>query len=102
MEIHGISRSIRLHQEKCILGYHEQNFCNRNIIDIIEAPANDRRATGLVERLIQTNKNRLACIEEEKSATNSFHIMHELKTIVHQLPSLPMRNGKTAIGAVLW
>ena len=85
MEIHGISRSIRLHQAKCILGYQEQNFCNRNNIDTIEAPANDRRAIGLVERLIQTNKNRLAFIKEEKSDTNSFHIMHALKTIVHQL-----------------
>ena len=38
--------------------------CNKNNIEVIEAPVNDNRAIGLVERLIQSIKNRLACIKE--------------------------------------
>ena len=46
---------------------------------------NDHRAIGLVERLIETIKNRLACIKEEKSSTNAFHVKHALKIIIYQL-----------------
>ena len=38
-----------------------------------------------VERLIQTIKNRLQCIKEEKSLDNAFHVKHALKIIIHQL-----------------
>ena len=38
----------------------------------------------MVERLIQTIKNRLACIKEEKSSTNCFNIKHVLKINNHQ------------------
>ena len=55
---------------KKIVGYQLKTFCNRDNIEIIEAPVNDHRAVGLVERLIQTIRNRLACIKEEKSANN--------------------------------
>ena len=67
IENHGIPRSIRLDQAKCLVGNQVKTFCNKINIDIIEAPVNDHRAIGLVERLIQTIKNRLACIKEEKS-----------------------------------
>ena len=65
IENHGIPRSIRLNQAKCLVGNQVKTFCNKNNIDIIEFPVNDHRAIGLVERLIQTNKNRLAGIKEE-------------------------------------
>ena len=61
-------RSYRLDQEKCLVGHQVETFCNRDNIEIIEAPVNDHRAVGLVERLIQAIRNRLACIKEEKSA----------------------------------
>ena len=67
-----------------MVGNQVKTFCDKNIIDIIEAPVNDHRAIGLVERLIRTIKNRLACIREEKSSTNAFHIKHALKIIIHQ------------------
>ena len=54
IETHGIPRSIRLDQAKCLIGYQVKTFCNKNNIEIIEAPVNDHRAIGLVERLIQT------------------------------------------------
>ena len=65
IENHGIPRSIRLGQAKCSVGNQVKTFCNKNNIDIIEAPVNDHRAIGLVERRIQTIKNRLACIKEQ-------------------------------------
>ena len=57
---------------------------------------NDHRAIELVERLIQTIKNRLACIKEEKLSTNAFHVKHALKIIIHQLRIFKQRTTKTS------
>ena len=57
VEKQGIHRFIRLDQANCLVGNQVQTFCNRNDIEIIEAPFNDHRAIGFVERLIQTFKN---------------------------------------------
>ena len=44
-----------------------RSIYNQNKIDICDAPANDYRAIGLVERVIQTVKRRLLCpLNEEK------------------------------------
>ena len=93
-ENHGIPRSIRLDQAKCLVGNQVKIFCNKNNIDIIEAPVNYYRAIGLVDRLIQTIKNRLACIKEEKSSTKAFHVKHALKIIIHQLRIFKQRTTK--------
>ena len=85
IENHGTPRSIHRDQAKCLVGNQVKTFCNKNNIDIIEPPVNDHRAIGLVERLIRTIKNRLACIKEEKLPNNAFHEKHALKIIVHQL-----------------
>ena len=84
IENHGFPRSIGLDQAKCLVGNQVKTFRYKNNIDIIEAPVNDHRAIGLVERPLQTIKNRLACIKEEKSSANAFHVKHELKIIIHQ------------------
>ena len=71
---------------KSLLGHQVKTFCNKNHIEIIEAPVNDhRRAMGLVERLKQIFKNILACVEEERSVTYSFNTKHALKIFIHQL-----------------
>ena len=51
---HGISRTIRLDQARCFTGKKFERFCSENNITPIYAPANDQRAIGLLERLIQT------------------------------------------------
>ena len=61
--LHGIPRSIRLDQARCQTGQQTNAFCSQNNIQFIEAPIHDHGAIGLVERLIQTIKNRLACIK---------------------------------------
>ena len=68
-----------------MVGNQVKNFCNQNDIEIIEAPVNDHCPIGLVERLIQTIKSTLACIKDEKSANNAFHVNYALKIIIHQL-----------------
>ena len=96
IETHGTPRSIRLDQAKCLIGHQVKTFCNKNNIEIIEALVNDHRAIGLVERLIQTIKNRLACIKEEKLSTHAFHVKHALKIIIHQLRICKQRTTKTS------
>ena len=96
IETHGIPRSIRLDQAKCLVGNQVKTFCNKNNIEIIEAPVNDHRAIGLVEQLIQTIKNRLACIKEEKLSTRAFHVKHALKIIIHRLRICEQRTTKTS------
>ena len=49
-----IPRSIRLDQAECLLGHQVKTLCYKKIIENSEAPVNDDRAIGLVERLIET------------------------------------------------
>ena len=67
------------------MGHQVKNFFNKNNIEIIRALVNDHCAIGLVERLIQTIKSRLACTKEKKSAKNAFQVKHALKIVIHQL-----------------
>ena len=60
---HGVSRTIRLDQARCFTGKKFQIFCTAKNITPIYAPANDHRAIGLVERVIQTIKRQLSCMK---------------------------------------
>ena len=84
MHIHGVPRSLRIDQARCLIGNQVKNFCMKNNISLIPAPANDHRAIGLVERLIGTIKHRLAVIKAKKEL-NSFTIKAALKSILYQL-----------------
>ena len=57
---HGVPRTIRLDQARCSTGKKFETFCTENNITPIFAPANDHRAIGLVERIIQTIKRQLS------------------------------------------
>ena len=81
--LHGIPRAIRLDQARCQTGQQIKAFCNQNNIQLIEAPIHDHRAIGLVERLIQTIKNRLACIKT--AAQNQFNVKASINSIIYQL-----------------
>ena len=84
IQIHGVPRNIRLDQARCLIGYKVKNFCKQQNINIINAPANDHRAIGLVERLIQTIKRHLGCMKLD-SRNNTFTIKEAIKSIVYQL-----------------
>ena len=76
-------RAIRLDQARCQTGQQIKTFCSQNNIQLIEAPIHDHRAIGLVERLIQTIKNRLACIKT--AAQNQFNVKASINSIIYQL-----------------
>ena len=81
--LHGIPRSIRLDQARCQTGDQIKAFFSQNNIQLIEAPIHDHRAIVLVERLIQTIKNLLACI---KTATQKqFNLKASKNSIIYQL-----------------
>ena len=81
--LHGIPRAIRMDQARFQTGHQIKTFCNQNNIQLIEAPIHDHRAIGLVERLIQTIKNRLACIKT--AAQNQFNMKASINSIIYQL-----------------
>ena len=81
--LHGIPCFIRLDQARCQTGQQIKAFCTQNNILLIEAPIRDHRAIGLVERLIQTIKNRLACIKT--AAQNQFNLKESINSIIYQL-----------------
>ena len=82
--IHGVSRNIRLDQARCLIGNRVKTFCKQHNINILTATANDHRAIGLVERLIQTIKRRLSCMKLD-NRNKSFTIKEAIKSIVYQL-----------------
>ena len=81
--LHGIPRSIRLDQAWWQTGQQIKAFCSQNNIQLVEALIHDHRAIGLVERLIQTIKNCLACIKT--AARNQFSVKSLINSIIYQL-----------------
>ena len=80
--LHGVPRAIRLDQARWQTGHQIKAFCSQNNIPF-EAPIHYHRAFGLVERLIQTIKNRLACIKS--AARNQFNMKASINSIIYQL-----------------
>ena len=79
----GIPPTIKLDQAQCQSGHQIKAFCNQNNIQLTEAPIRDHRAIGLVERLIQTIRNRLVCIKT--AARNRFYLKASINSIIYQL-----------------
>ena len=63
---HGIPRSIRRDQAQAFKAKNFEIFYKDNNMRLIPAPVGDHRGTGMVERLIQTIKRRLAAINLDK------------------------------------
>ena len=94
IQIHGVPCSLRIDQARCLVGNQVKSFCTKNNLTLIAAPANDHRAIGLVERLIGTIKQRLACIKDANKEVNSFTIKAALKSIIYQLRICKHRTTK--------
>ena len=88
--LHGITLSIRLDQARCEIGHQIEAFCSRNNIQLIKAPIHNRRAIGLVQRLIQAIKNRLACMNT--AARNQFNLKASINSIIYQLRICRQKN----------
>ena len=77
---HGIPRTIRLDPSTCLVSKQVTNYSNENNINILDSPAGDHRAIGLVERIIQTIKRRLSCMKAEHKET--FSTSNAIKLII--------------------
>ena len=80
---HGVPRTIRLDQARCFTGKKFETFCTENSITPIYAPANDHRAIGLVERIIQTIKRQLSCMKSQLN--KKINLENSLKAIIQRL-----------------
>ena len=80
---HGVPRNIRLDQARCFTGKKFETFCTENNFTPIYAPANDHRAIGLVERIIQTIKRQLSCMKSQLN--KKFNLENSLKAILQRL-----------------
>ena len=72
--LHGIPRQIRLDQARCSIGNTVKTLCEDNNIELIAAPAERHRAIGLVERILQTLKQRLGCLKIEYRTNRYFNV----------------------------
>ena len=79
IQIHGVHQNIKLDQSKCLQVI--KKFLKQNIINIITTPAYDHRTFGLVDRLIQTVKGELSCMELAKRS-KKFKFKDSKKSIV--------------------
>ena len=77
---HGIPRSLRCDQAQAFKAREFEIFCKNKNIKLIPAPAGDHRATGMVERLKQTIKRRIAVMEHDPLWSSS-----DLATIVAKI-----------------
>ena len=68
---HGIPRSIRCDQAQAFKAREFEVYCKDKNIKLIIAPAGDHRATGVVERLIQTIKRRIAIMQSDPPWSNA-------------------------------
>ena len=64
-----VPRRLRCDQAQKLRARKFQFFCNTNNKKLLFAPVDDRRAIGVVERMIQTLKRRLAAMRIDKRNT---------------------------------
>ena len=62
IKFHGIPRNIKCDQAQAFKSRQFEIYCKNNNIKLILAPVGDHRATGMIERLIQTIKRRLSVL----------------------------------------
>ena len=92
-KIHGILRSIRCDQAQAFKAKEFEIFCKNRNIKLILAPAGDHRRTGVVERLIQTLKRRLALIDIDPM-WSSETLSARIASIIENIRLIPNKTTK--------
>ena len=90
---HGIPRSIRCDQAQAFKAKEFNIFCKNENIKLILAPAGDHRGNGMVERLIQTIKRRLAVIDIDPNWSNTT-LANRLANIIENIRLIPNTTTK--------
>ena len=88
--LHGIPRSIRCNQAQAFKSRDFNVYCKDNNIKLILAPAGDHRATGMVERLIQTIKRKLGVLTIDPLWTSD-DILTIIANIIQSIRLIPKR-----------
>ena len=92
-KFHGIPRSIRCDQAQAFKSRAFEIFCKEKIIKLIFSPTHDHRASGMVERLIQTLKRRLATMNIDPIWDNTT-IAEKISEIIESIRLIPNRVTK--------
>ena len=92
-KVHGIPRSIRCDQAQAFKAKKFDIFCKNKNIRLILAPAGDHRGTGMVERLIQTIKRRLAVLDIDPNWSNTT-LTNRLANIIQNIRLIPNTTTK--------
>ena len=92
-KIHGIPRSIRCDQAQAFKAKEFEIFCKNKNIKLILAPAGDHRGTGMVERLIQTIKCRLAVLDIDPM-WSSETLSARIASIIENIRLIPNKTTK--------
>ena len=89
---HGIPRSIRCDQAQAFKSRTFEIYCKEKNIKLIFSPTHDHRASGMMERLIQTLKRRLATMNIDPIWENT--IIAEKTEIIESIRLIPNRVTK--------
>ena len=93
--IHGIPRSIRCDHAQALKAKEFEKFCKNKNIKLILAPAGGHRGTGMVERLIQTIKRRLAVLDIDPM-WNSETLSARIASVIENIRLIPNKTTKVA------
>ena len=91
---HGIPRSIRCDQAQGFKAKEFEIICKNKNIKLILAPAGDHRGRGMVERLIQTIKRRLAVLDIDPDWSNKT-LSSRLANIIENIRLIHNKTTKT-------
>ena len=92
-KFHGIPRSIRCDQAQAFKSRAFEIYCKEKNIKLIFSPTHDHRASGMVERLIQTLKPRLATMNIDPIWDNTT-IAEKITEIIESIRLIPNRITK--------
>ena len=90
---HGIPRSIRCDQAQAFKSRAFEIYCKEKNIKLIFSPTHDHRASGMVERLIQTLKRSLATMNIDPIWDNT-NIAEKITEIIESIRLIPNRETK--------
>ena len=95
IKFHGIPRNIRCDQAQEFKSRQFEIFCKNNNIKLILAPVGDHRATGMIERLIQTIKRRLSAINSDTN-WSQVTLADKVAEIIQEIKLIPNTTTKIA------
>ena len=84
----GVPRRLRCDQAQTFKAKRFHLFCGTNNIKLLFAPVDDHRAIGVVERMIQTLKRRLAVMKNDQTNT-PYKLASDVAEIIKTLRITP-------------